>query len=168
MKRLALLASFLMLAGLLALPLASTAEYEGGAHNTGQSIANYVERISPYESWPLWPGTEKMYEGASPHGAFLTTYVNSVAYKAIQNKAGPLPNGSIIVKENYGKNEKLAAVTVMKKVKGFAPDSGNWFYIKYKPEAITIQAEGDVDSCRQCHAKVKDNDWLFTGKVMSK
>jgi hypothetical protein len=106
-----------------------------------------------------------MYEGTSPHGAYLTTYVNPYAFAAIDGKKGEMPNGAIVVKENYTKDKKLAAVTVMRKVAGFAPDSGNWFYLKYNPSNHQVQASGDVDSCRSCHAKVKNNDWLFTGSL---
>ncbi len=139
------------------------AYHGGGKTMTGEQLMHMVEN-SNYQDWRLWPGTRELHEEASPHGAHLTTYVNDTAYKVIKNKSGPLPYGSIIVKENYTDGKKLAAVTVMYKTKGFDADSGDWYYLKYSPQK-QVQASGDVESCKKCHAKVKDNDYLFTSSV---
>jgi hypothetical protein len=131
----------------------------------GESLMRYIEDTQDYREWRLWPGTERMYEGTSPHGAYLTTFVNLVAYDAIRHQTAPLPPGSIIVKENYGKDRKLKSVTVMQKILNYDQEHGDWFYLKFKPQEAVIQAEGKVESCMSCHAKAKDNDWLFTSDV---
>lgn len=104
-----------------------------------------------------------MYKGTEPHGMLLTTYVNDAALNSIKAKKG-LKNGAIIVKENYMPDKKLAAVTVLYKVKGYNPKAGDLFWMKYLPDG-KIEASGKVDMCIGCHAKVMDNDYLFTGKV---
>ncbi len=129
-------------------------------------LYSYLTKEKPYTSWKLWPGKGKLYKGTEPHGALLTTYVNDVAMKSIKAKKG-LQDGAIIVKENYMPDKKLAAVTVMYKIKGYNPEAGDIFWMKYLPDG-KIEASGKsgmVDMCIGCHTKVKGNDYLFTGKV---
>ncbi len=131
---------------------------------TGEAVMNYITKDNPYQQWQMWPGREALYEGQHPHGAFLTTYVSPAAHQAIMGMEGAIPDGGMIVKENYSPEKELAAVTVMYRVKGYAPDQGDWFWLKYAPDG-TIQAEGKVGGCIGCHSSVQANDWLFTGPV---
>jgi len=126
-------------------------------------LYDYLKQ-APYRSWKMWPGKKKLYKGTEPHGALLTTYVNEIAIKAIKSKTGILPDGSIIVKENYDQKKKLKALTVMYKIKGFSPDTGDWFWAKYSPDG-KVEAEGKVKGCIDCHSKKKENDYIFTGPV---
>ena len=130
---------------------------------TGKDVIEYLNK-SDYQSWQLWPGKTKLYEGRHPHGALLTTYVSKGAHGAIEGKTGGIPNGEFVVKENYTPDKKLAAVTVMYKQEGYNPDSGDWFWLKYAPDG-TIQKEGKVAGCINCHTAAKNNDWLFIGPV---
>ena len=129
----------------------------------GRDVIDYLNKNN-YQSWQLWPGKTKLYEGKHPHGALLTTYVSKGAYDAIEAKVGRIPDGGFIVKENYTPNKKLAAVTVMYKKDGYNAEGGDWFWLKYAPDG-TIQKEGKVGGCIGCHAAVKNNDWLFIGPV---
>jgi hypothetical protein len=129
----------------------------------GKDVIDYLNKNN-YQNWQLWPGKTKLYEGKHPHGALLTTYVSKGAYDAIEAKAGRIPDGEFIVKENYTPNKKLAAVTVMYKKDGYNAEGGDWFWLKYAPDG-TIQKEGKVGGCIGCHAAVKNNDWLFIGPV---
>ena len=55
-----------------------------------------------------------------------------------------MPDGAIIVKENYGKDkEKLMAITQMYLKKGCNPDAGDWFWAKYGPEG-EVMSSGKV------------------------
>lgn len=130
----------------------------------GDKFVNYITKESPYTKWKLFPGTEKFYKGTEPHGALLTTYVNGIALKSIDKKAG-MADGSIIVKENYTPDKKLVAVTSMYKIKGFNPDGGDWFWVKSSPEG-KADASGKVEGCIKCHAKMMDNDYVFAGEVV--
>lgn len=150
---------------LLAVPLSVQAMSHGDGRELpateGKAVYTYITETNPYQEWKLWPGTTKFYEGTRPHGALLTTYVNSTAYRGFQYWTGSLPADSIIVKENYKPNRELAAVTVMYRKQGYNPDAGNFFWLKYAPDG-TIQAEGRVQSCIGCHRTAKGDDWLFT------
>jgi len=129
----------------------------------GKDVIEYLNK-SNYQSWQLWPGKTKLYEGRHPHGALLTTYVSAGAHAAITTKSGGIPNGEFVVKENYTPDKKLAAITVMYKQTGYNPDGGDWFWLKYAPDG-SIQKEGKVGGCIGCHTAVANNDWLFIGPV---
>lgn len=99
-----------------------------------------------------------------PHGAYLTTYVSKAALKAIQDKEGSYPNNAFIVKENYSPEKKLGAVTVMYRVKGYNADAGDWFWAKYAADG-SIEKEGKVGGCINCHTSRIMDDWVFSGSV---
>ncbi|HSQ79352.1 MAG TPA: cytochrome P460 family protein [Candidatus Bathyarchaeia archaeon] len=125
-------------------------------------LYNYITKVSPYQKWALWPGHEAMHPGQSPHGAFLKIYVNKPAHEAIVKKMKVMPDGAIIVKENYAEDKKtLVALTPMYKVKGFDPEAGDWFWAEYGPKG-EMMASGKVQACIDCHAKVKATDYLAT------
>ena len=82
-----------------------------------------------------------------------------------------LPNGSIIVKENYGQDkETLMAITVMYRTAGFDPQNNDWYWIKFNPDgsvARTPDAEGGKPiagrfaSCIECHRSAGGGDLTF-------
>lgn len=131
-----------------------------------EKLHQYLTKEKPYTAWNLWPGKGKLYQGTEPHGALLTTYVNDVALKSIKAQKG-MADGAIIVKENYMPDKMLAAITVMYKVKGYNPEGGDWFWLKFAPDGkIEVSGKsGMADMCIGCHAKAKGNDYLFTGTV---
>ena len=126
-------------------------------------LRQHIIGQEPYKKWAVWPGKGKMVKGTEPHGAIITVYVNDIALESIKGAKG-MSNNSIVIKENYTPEKKLAAVTVMYKVKGYNPDGGDWFWAKYKPD-FDVEAEGKVGMCIGCHTGAKDNDYIFTGKV---
>jgi len=130
----------------------------------GKAVWDYIHQAEPYQQWPLFPGKDKLYKGRHPHGAFLTTYVSPNAKDAIAAKSGMLPNGAFVVKENYTPEKKLAAVTVMYRVKGYDAEAGDWYWAKYAPDGKVLK-DGKVKGCIQCHQAVISNDWIFTGPV---
>ncbi|MCH7728414.1 MAG: hypothetical protein IH991_18340, partial [Planctomycetes bacterium] len=90
---------------------------------------NWLQQ-SKYKNWaPAPEQTADFYPGESPHGAFLKMYLNRTAVADPKN----LPHGSLIVKENFDKDKKLMAVTVMVRSKGFDPEHNDWVWVKYMP-----------------------------------
>lgn len=130
----------------------------------GRAVVDYVTKTSDYRQWAFWPGKGEMYEAKHPHGAFLTTYVSADALRAIEARAGGLPSGALVVKENYTAEKQLEAISVMYKQAGFNPEEGDWFWLKFTPAGI-VQKSGKVSGCIVCHAVAEENDWLFTGPV---
>jgi len=135
-----------------------------GANAT--ALYEYIVKLNPYTRWELWPGKGKLYKGKEPHGALLTTYVNDTAFRSAKGKTA-MTDGAIIVKENYTSSKKMAALTVMYKLKGYNPSYGDWFWAKYTPEG-KVEASGNVKGCIDCHGVKKDNDFIYTGEVKKK
>jgi cytochrome c551/c552 len=118
-----------------------------------------------YENnWELIPGKGKLYRGQGPHGMLLTTYLNAEAAEGMNSKPGFMPEGSIIVKENYTPDEELAALTVMVKQPGYDPEHNDWFWVKYGADGA-IQAAGKPVGCIACHGSGLSNDYIFTFPV---
>ena len=128
-----------------------------------KELYTYIVKQNPYTKWQLWPGKGKLYKGTEPHGTLLTTYVNESAHRSASKKSG-MPDGAMIVKENYTAAGKLSAISVMYKVKGYNTAKGDWFWGQYGPDG-SVKAGGKVDSCINCHEKRKDNDYIFTGPL---
>lgn len=131
---------------------------------SGTALWERLKKENYSKYWKKWPGTTELYPGPEPHGAFLTTYVNEPAYKAIAGKKGKFPEGALIVQDNFDKNKKLKTVDVMFKVKGYNPQDGDWFWVQYKPDG-RVMSEGKIDECIKCHAAQKTNDYVFTSKL---
>jgi len=116
---------------------AESAEAQSGTKAPGQKAAPFEVRLwnwlvkANYRHWaaPAGETADKFYPGKSPHGAFIKTHLN----RAAAGRQKEFPAGSVIVKENYSKDKKLKAVTVMVKSKGFDPEHKDWWYAKYMP-----------------------------------
>ena len=136
------------------------------AGDDDQATAKLWQKIQSAEyqkNWALFPGKGKLYEGTEPHGMLLTTYVNPTAESGLTSGAKELEKGSILIKENYMPDEKLAAVTVMEKT-GDGKD--DWFWVKYNPDGTVATMDMDKDGktvqvpvaggmktmCATCHA----------------
>jgi len=131
---------------------------------TGAAIWSLLKQMDYSKKWRMWPAKTSLYPGKEPHGALLTTYVNIPAFMAIAGKKGMLPNGSMVVMEDYSTDKKLSDITVMFKVQAYNPEAGDWFWAKYAPDG-KIEAEGKVDTCIKCHGQNKDNDYVMTGPL---
>ena len=145
--------------------IVSAVAFAGAGENLPSADAgklwSYMTETNPYQGWGYWPGYAGIYPGKSPHGKYLKLFANPVALKAAR-EGKPMPDGAILVKENYGEDQKtLMAVTPMYKVKGYNPEGGDWFWVKYGPNG-KIEAAGQPKGCVSCHGAVKDKDWIFT------
>lgn len=125
----------------------------------GMALMKQITMTDPYVKWDLMPGTSRMRVGKEPHGGLQNVYVNKPALKAFTDKAGALPDGGIIVKEVYSTENKLIAVNVMAKKKGYNPEAGDYLWLKYGPD-MKILAQGKPAPCIACHTQAKDNDYV--------
>jgi hypothetical protein len=114
-----------------------------------------------YDRWQMWPGTETLYKGSNPHGALLTTYINSIGYEAVAKSEKELPPGTIIAMENYMDDKTLKAIDVMYNLVPFDPEHGNWFWVKFAPDGKLFKVErdgetltlvGKIAECIECHS----------------
>ncbi len=118
---------------------------------------NYITKVSPYKNWSFWADHQGMQPGRAPHGPLHKVYVND---RALNSPKPPVQYGSMVVKENYGKNKELKAITVMYKVSGYNPGDGDWFWAKYSPEGKADKA-GKLEGCIGCHGTRADNDFIL-------
>ncbi len=116
-----------------------------------------ISQDDPYTEYAFWPGVEGIMDGNAPHGAFIQTFVNK---KALEPTEAGYPYGSLIVKENYLPDKTLAKLTIMYKVKGYDPQSGDWFWAVYSTDG-TVEGEGRMQSCIGCHSVRADQDHVF-------
>lgn len=164
-----------LLLTLFALILAACSGASGDAADLpdtdADAVMTYVNDTSPYTEWGTWPSDQwndfsaNLVSGA-PHGTVVRIYVNDVALEAANSFEGELPEGSMIVKENYTGTDPsdpgtLDALTIMYKVDDFNPDAGDWFWVKAKPDGSQIDAEGAVDGCIGCHSQPDNQDFVL-------
>lgn len=118
------------------------------------------------------------YKGTFPHGAILDTMDGSMMVGD--------HDGRLIVKRNYGGEDLspkmvadnplkyLQAITVMyKREKGYDPENGDWFWVKYDPKGGILKnpkgiplagrvAKGNrEEGCIACHTKAPGNDFVY-------
>ncbi len=171
MKRYISILSILSILMILTIGIVS-AEENTTKKADGKSLYSYITNESNYKEWQMWPGTSEFYPGNTPHGALLTTYVTDDAFTAIESRDGNLPDGSVIVKENYLTDKTLAALTVMYKEAGYDPENNDWFWARYAPNG-TVLGEGKISGCIDCHIKPKENfnnqlnDYVFTSNLQA-
>jgi hypothetical protein len=141
------------------------------ADTTGAAIWAHLQSSDYQENWHVWPGMGELYAGTQPHGMLLTTYLNDIAFEALSNHAGTMPDGAVIVKENYMPDSTLAAVTTMYKVAGYNADHADWFFTKHRPNGELDAApngmalEGRLPGCQACHTVQAANDYVYTGSL---
>ena len=75
-----------------------------------------------------------------------------------------MPDGAIIVKENYTAEKQFALVTLMYKVDGYNPEHNDWFWAKITADG-QVEAEGQVAGCQACHGGRRDNDYVMTAEL---
>lgn len=145
--------------GMLALACGSDTS-ESPAPN-GQAVWDFLQETDHRDDWELWPGKGELYEGGEPHGALFTAYLNPTAFNALEDSADSIPDGGIIIKENYTSNAVFDLITLMYKVEGFDSENNDWFWAKIGATG-EVQAEGKVVGCQACHSSGKANDFVLT------
>lgn len=151
MKRVVFIAVFLM-------TLSAWAVAQDAPNVDGDSLWERITVLSPYTNWDQWPDHVGLQDGAAPHGPKHIVYVNKTGLEP----GVPKPYNTIVVKENYTPEKKLAALTVMYKVKGYNPEAGDWFWVKYAPDG-TVQKQGKPAGCIGCHAASGHDYLMVTG-----
>lgn len=128
---------------------------------TAQELWAMLQEPGYPGDWTTIPGKGELYRGQAPHGALLSSYLNPEAAEALQAQPGVMPDGAIIVKENYLEDETFDSVTIMYKQSGYDPDHNDWYWTKLGANG-EIQAAGKPDGCIACHGAVRSNDYIFT------
>lgn len=129
---------------------------------SGSELFQLITSPIPYQEWGRFPRVEGVFPSLAPHGPQARVLINGKVEQAFANFTGSLPDGAIIVKENFGENtsEKESTLTVMQKVTGFNPQGGDWFWAMMTPQGEVL-AEGAIEGCIACHTRADDNDYVF-------
>lgn len=148
---------FLFATGLLA--LASAAACKGlGTPEDQAEAASIWEQMAEYKTWSHLAGHEGIQKGTSVHGNYVRTFVNGIG------AANPdeLPYGTILVKEAFSKNDEatLQATTVMKRIEGYDPENGDWFWARFTAAGEQTH-NGQVAFCADCHFDAGGDDFSF-------
>lgn len=129
----------------------------------GDRFWAYLKRVQ-YQNWGPLPGMPaEAYAGSSPHGAQVKLYANRIA----AGQSDKLPVGSILVKENFDEaGQQLMAITAMYRQQGFAPNDGDWFWVKFEPNGRVstmgkMAVAGRVNMCVECHSAAENGDYVF-------
>ena len=116
------------------------------------------KEMGNYRSWGHFQGHAGMEKGKSPHGKYIMTYIND----STAAQPDSPPPGSIVVKENFSSEDpgSLGALTVMKRIEGYDPDNGDWFWARFEPSG-KLTHSGKVSMCADCHFDAGGDDFLF-------
>lgn len=120
-------------------------------------VWEYITNDLNYKKWNFWPDHKGFQKGRAPHGKLHRIFVNN---RGLISKSTPVKYGTIIVKENFSLEKELKAITIMYKIKGFNPASGDWFWAKYSPNG-NVLISGKPSGCIACHGAVKRKDYIF-------
>ena len=131
-----------------------------------------VREQSPYTKWPSLPGKSGTLEAKSPHGPFVRLFAYKVDAKQPQN----VPDGTVLVLENYAADNKTrTSIDIMYRSAGYDPAAGDWYWMEYLPTgrvAVKPQSEGGrpivghVKSCIECHAKAQGKDLVYSNDAL--
>lgn len=130
-----------------------------------QKLWSYLKSVH-YREWAPAGDNGDFQKSDAPHGALVKTYMNRVA----AGNKDQLPNGSIIIKENFSPDKKLMAITLMYRSKGYNPESGDWYWAKFMPDGQvasmktpqgSMKIAGKVATCIKCHSGADGDDFAF-------
>ncbi len=127
-------------------------------------VWDFLQAANYQTDWELWPGTTERFVGQEPHGALHTVYANQVSLDAVDSKAGVLPNGAFVIKDNFTPEGVYDVTTIMYKVDGFDPEHNDWFWAMISA-AGEVRAEGRIEGCTACHGAQAANDYIWIGPL---
>jgi len=144
---------------LLTISLFVGCENDEGKSEDEKTAEDIWQEIQGYSNWGQaldWSGVKASLDGT--HGDFVQIWLNQEALPSFEDSTSAnLPYGSISVKEGYSSSDgtSINTITVMKKIEGFDPDHGDWFWASFDPNGDVNKA-GSISSCYNCHASGTD------------
>ncbi|MCH8224139.1 MAG: cytochrome P460 family protein, partial [Chloroflexi bacterium] len=130
----------------------------------GAEVWSFLQNSDYQSEWELWPGTTERFEGAEPHGALHTVYANPTTLDALRGTSNLLPNGSIVVKDNFTSESVYDVSTIMYKIDGFDPENNDWFWAMVGADG-DVRREGKIEGCNACHGSQANNDYIWIGPL---
>ena len=132
-----------------------------------------LKEIGQYRKWKLVNPTPVVMNPAAaaacaapnPHEtAWASVYVNAKGASAMMTESHPVfPEGSMIVKtKRYVPvgNDPAALTVMIKRAKGYNPESRDWEYLVFDGPATKIVERGKLSKCNRCHEQYEDTDFV--------
>jgi hypothetical protein len=151
-----------------------------GTRRRGDKNSENLAQLGTYRQWTLVNPTPVMMDlrtamlcdrptvpadDPNPHSTrYISVYVNPLGRESMMTRLKPeFPQGSMIVKEKLrspqAKDPELLTA-MLKREKGYDPESGDWEYFVLDGSASTITAQGKLAKCQTCHLASKDKDYV--------
>ncbi len=134
-----------------------------------------LKQIKPYRTWTLVNPTPVVMNPRAaldcavalpinPHETrWASVYVNDKGAGAMKQDHPIFPEGSIIVKEKLRSEvdkEPELLTAMIKRSKGFNPESRDWEYLMLDGRAEKILEIGRFEKCNECHEKYIYTDFV--------
>jgi hypothetical protein len=150
-------------------------------HSSGdKDPENLLAQFASYRQWTLVNPTPVIMDvrtamlcgrpnlpadNPNPHSTrFISVYVNQLGRESMMARLKPeFPQGSIIVKEKLGTQHATVPellTAMVKREKGYNPESGDWEYFVLDGSASTVKAQGKIEKCQTCHVDSKNTDYV--------
>jgi hypothetical protein len=123
-----------------------------------------LAKIQGYRSWPKFPENAQPAFSKQHFKKWVVAYYNDVVGRALQAKTLPLPDGSIIAKDNLDSADAAepSFITTM------AKRGGHWYFAETTPDGKVVVMDGkplegfDIAACKNCHEQAAANDQVYT------
>src|SRR5260221_7212299 len=183
LSRLFLISSLCLVAFGLFVAYATTRPFSSSAIQPAARAGDLVKEIAGHRDWSkvnpepqLMPDRTAALcapvtalpidESKNPHhNKYLTVYVNDLGRTAMFEQLDPkFPEGSVIVKEKLADKSSPTPelMTVMvKRGRGFNPDSGDWEYMIVDGTGTKVTAQGKLENCQSCHSARQSSGYVF-------
>lgn len=124
-----------------------------------------------YQNWKRF--TRLPYRSPNHGERFVHHYANDLARKyAEYENAGPLPVGSIVIKDSFTVTRQGQVMTgplfMMEKMpEGFVSGAGTWRFMMLRPDGSSVGLTGGANDkavkfCAECHSRAgKQHDYLY-------
>lgn len=153
--------TFLVLGALLSLSACGPATTVPTPPETASSGMSETELSSLATAYKEYMAINAELKESKIHGSRVKTFLDKDAFEAYQAKSFPYADGTVAVKESYGSPDgSPEKLYVMKKIKGYDPDNGDWFYAITSTNGVASQS-GRISMCIGCHTKAKAKDYLY-------
>ena len=125
----------------------------------GMSESEIQALIQSYKDFPALNTDLKRSD--THQGMMVRTHLDPTAMQAYQNKAFPYANGAEVVKEGHmGADGPVSALFIMKKIEGYDPENGDWFYAMANGDGM-VGEQGRMQMCISCHGAARDKDFIY-------
>lgn len=121
-------------------------------------------KANNYKNWSAGPSaeTDLSFSDSDAHGSYVKLYMNRTA----AGNASKLPDGSVIVMENFDQFKTLDSIAVMYRSDSYSKKSKNWYWVQYKPDGSLVKQSsknqsGVINSCIKCHSDAGGGDMSY-------